>query len=200
MPRKNMIFFVSIACLFLFSCESKRDSDYQVPAEITEAEISEESITKIEQSSPIADPADVSSIDAIIQALYDSISFSEGEEPDLDRFQSLFMLKAPFICLTQDGVDTMDLESFVSSFRERIKSGAIKSFYEAEIARTSNAFGSIAQVFSTYNKGINTEDPELFTRGINSIQLYYDGRQWWVSSILWEDERSDSPIPKEYLR
>jgi len=205
MLRRNILFTVLVFCIFLFSCESTRKTDDKAPAKVSEAQITEESIseetiTKVEQSSPIAEPADVSSIDAIIKSLYDSITFSEGEGPYLDKFQSLFVSKALFIRINQDGIDRMDLESFVSSFRERIKSGALVSFVEEEISRTTNTFGSIAQIFSTYHKGISTEDPGAFTRGINSIQMYYDGRRWWISSILWEEEREGNPIPEKYLR
>ncbi len=46
---------------------------------------------------------------------------------------------------------------------------------------------------------MNTEDPEASIRGINSIQLFNDGERWWISCIMWEDERPDNPIPDEYL-
>ena len=39
---------------------------------------------------PAADPADVSSIDAIVAALYDVISGPAGEKRDWARFRSLF--------------------------------------------------------------------------------------------------------------
>ena len=118
----------------------------------------------------------------------------------MSRFRSLFNPKAQFIRITRDDVDTMDVESFTASFRERVETGALKSFYEAEIFRKTLTFGSIAQVFSTYHKRMGTEDPEGLIRGINSIQLYNDGQRWWISSILWEDERDDNLIPQEYLR
>ena len=142
---------------------------------------------------------DVSSIDGLLNALYESITFSPGEEPDLQRFQSLFIPNAPFIRIMLEGPNIMDLESFVSSFKERVKSNVLKSFYEAEIARKTQSFGSIAQVFSTYKKGMNTDDPGSLGRGINSIQLFHDGKRWWASSITWEDERDDNEIPAKYL-
>jgi pimeloyl-ACP methyl ester carboxylesterase len=143
---------------------------------------------------------DVSSIDALVNALYESITFPEGEKPDLERFKSLFVPNAPFIRITPDGPNTMELASFVSSFNERIESGVLKNFYEAEISRKTHSFGSIAHVFSTYNKGMNTTNPISLGRGINSIQLFHDGKRWWACGITWEDERDDNPIPDQYLR
>ncbi len=62
------------------------------------------------------------------------------------------------------------------------------------------SYGSIAQVFSTYKKGMNTKNPDEFGRGINSLQLYHDDQRWWVVSITWEDEQDSKPIPEKYLR
>jgi len=143
--------------------------------------------------------ADGVSIDALVNAIYESITFSEGEEPDMERFKSLFIPNALFIRITPDGPNTMDLASFVSSFSERVKSNALTSFYEAEISRKTHSFGGIAHVFSTYKKRMNTTDPRSLGRGINSIQLFHDGKRWWACGITWEDERDDNPIPEKYL-
>jgi len=36
-------------------------------------------------------------------------------------------------------------------------------------------------------------------RGINSIQLYNDGKRWWILSVFWQSENKELPLPKEYL-
>jgi len=194
MLKKSAVFFGLIVLLFLCACEAKRSNSTKA-ASLN----SSESDTNVQQTHPSADQADVSSVDAVVRAIYEAISFREGDAPDISRFRSLFNPNAQFIRITQDSVDTMDIESFTASFRERVETGVLKSFYEAEISRKTHAFGSIAQIFSTYYKRMNTEDPEGFIRGINSLQLYYDGQRWWISSILWEDERGDNLIPQEYL-
>ena len=148
---------------------------------------------------PAAIQEDVSSIDGLIDALYESITFGEGEKPDLHRFKSLFIPNAPFVRIASDGPNAMNLASFVSSFSQRVSSGALRSFFEAEISRKTHSFGGIAQVFSTYKKGMNSADPQSMGRGINSIQLFHDGKRWWACSITWEDESVDSPIPETYL-
>jgi hypothetical protein len=143
---------------------------------------------------------DTSSIDRIVTALYDAITFRGAETPDLERLRALFTPDAPFIRITAEGPHNMTTASFIASFSERIKTGALKSFHESEVFRKTNAYGSIAQVFSTYRKGLNTEDPARFVRGINGLQLYHDGRRWWISGIVWEDEQPGRPIPREHLR
>ena len=195
MLKKSTVFLGLIVCLLLFACEAKRNNS--TPAASLS---SSESDPNVQQIHPLADQADVSSVEAVVRAIYEAISFREGEEPSMSRFRSLFNSNAQFIRISQDGVDTMDVESFTASFRERVKTGALKSFYEAELSRQTLAFGSIAQIFSTYHKRMNTEDPAGLIRGINSLQLYYDGQRWWIISILWEDERGGNLIPPEYLR
>jgi hypothetical protein len=143
---------------------------------------------------------DASSIDRIVTALYEAITFREGATPDLERLRALFTPNAPFIRITAEGPHHMTTASFIASFSERIKTGALKDFHESEVFRKTNAYGSMAQVFSTYRKGLNTEDPARFVLGINSLQLYYDGQRWWISGIVWEDEQAGRPIPREYLK
>jgi hypothetical protein len=144
---------------------------------------------------------DTSSVDALLKALYESITFAEGNVPDLSRFRRLFATEAPCIRINKDqSVDRMTVNSFILSFRERIKSGTLKSFHEAEIARKTQRFGQMAHVLSTYQKGLNVSDSSKMIKGINSIQLFYDGRRWWIGSLMWMDERPEMPIPLEYRR
>lgn len=145
--------------------------------------------------------ADVQSIDSVIQSLYESLTFPEGKWPDWDRFKNLFASPTtPFIRITPEGVIVMDREGFGSSFGDRIKKGTLKSFYEAEICRRAETYGGIAQVFSTYQKGLNTTDPQKFIRGINSLQLFFKDGRWWISCLMWEDESKGNPIPSKYLK
>ncbi len=144
---------------------------------------------------------DSSSVDAVLKALYESITFAEGKAPDLSRFRNLFAAEATCIRVNKDqGVDRMTVDSFILSFRERIKSGTLKSFHESELARKTQLFGQMAHVFSTYQKGLNVTDSNQMIGGINSIQLFYDGGRWWIGSLMWMDERPEMPIPTEYLR
>lgn len=143
---------------------------------------------------------DTSSVDAVLKALYESLTFAEGIAPDLPRFRNLFAAETPCIRINKDqSVDRMTVDAFILSFRERIKSGTLKSFHESEIARKTQRFGQMVHVFSTYQKGLNVTDSSQMIRGINSIQLFYAGGRWWIGSLMWMDERPEMPIPAEYL-
>src|ERR1700751_3032630 len=73
-------------------------------------------------------------------------------------------------------------------------------FYEKELARRTEQFGNIAHVWSIYESRHNEDDPEPFMRGINSIQLFNDGKRWWIVNIYWQQENAENPIPQKYLK
>lgn len=146
---------------------------------------------------------DVASIDSIIKAVYEVISGEAGETRDWDRFRSLFHQDARLIPTgknAQTGVFTaraMSAEDYVSRNAPYF---AKQGFHEREIARRVDQYGNIAHVFSTYHAFNTKEDKTPFMRGINSFQLLYDGKRWWVMSIYWQAESKETPIPKQYLR
>jgi hypothetical protein len=151
---------------------------------------------------PAANPKDVASMDAIIKALYDTISGPAGQQRDWNRLRSLFISGARLIPTGtrptgEAGVRVLDVEAYIeSSGPYLLKNG----FFEREIARRTETFGNIAHVFSTYDSRHKADDAKPFSRGINSIQLLFDGTRWWVVTIFWDAERPDNPIPKKYLK
>ena len=150
-------------------------------------------------------PADVCSIDAIINASYDVISGPPGKR-DWERERSLFLSGARLVPTTKsagttnpDGTTSpqvMDVEGFIERTREYVERDG---FFEKEIARRVDRYGDIAHVWSTYESRHKEDDSEPFMRGINSFQLYYDGRRWWILTIYWQHESASNPIPEKYL-
>jgi hypothetical protein len=153
-------------------------------------------------TAPAANPSDVSSIDAILHAAYDTISGPAGQQRDWNRFRSLFVSGARLIPVVPDPKG--GFHTVVFSPDEYVQHGdpyfQKNGFFEREVARRTDRFGSMAQVFSTYESRHAAADPNPFVRGINSFQLMNDGHRWWIVTIFWQGETSDSPIPKEYLQ
>jgi hypothetical protein len=145
---------------------------------------------------------DVASADAILAALYDVISGPAGKERDWNRFRSLFVPTARLIpaaakpAAPSDAIRSLSVEEFVAASSKAV---AAQGFYEKEIARRTESFGKIMHVFSVYESRHAADDAKPFTRGINSIQLFNDGKRWWVVNVLWDSERTDNPIPDAYL-
>jgi hypothetical protein len=136
-----------------------------------------------------------SSIDGIINALYGALSFAEGGGPDLARLNDLFAEGARLIKVGKDGAESMALSGFVERIERGIRDGRLTSLRERELARRTDVFGAIAQVFGTFERHAPGRD----ARGINSIQLRNDGARWWIESLMWADERADMPVPEAYL-
>jgi len=151
-----------------------------------------------------ANSADVESIDAIIAATYDVISGPASKPRDWERERSLFypgarLMPTATVAGSNDvelAPQILDVEGYIARVEPLFeKSG----FYETEIARRVESFGSIAHVWSTYESRRDPSDPEPFMRGINSIQLFNDGKRWWVLSIYWQHESRQHPLPEKYL-
>jgi hypothetical protein len=144
-----------------------------------------------------AKPEDVKSIDAIVSALYDVISGPAGER-NWQRFHSLFTPHAVLATVSKRNGETRR-EIMTPEDYQRLAGAyfAKNAFFEREAARSTQTFGNIAHLFSTYESR-HTRDGAPFAKGINSIELLNDGQRWWVLSILWDEERPDNPIPPEY--
>lgn len=150
---------------------------------------------------PAARAADVASIDSILHALYDVISGPIGQRRNWDRMRSLFVPDARLIALAYppnraSAMRTFTVQQYLDTVGPRLEAGG---FFEREIARRTERFGGVVHAFSTYESRRNAADPAPFARGINSIQLWFDGQRWWVVTIYWEAERPVNPIPPVYL-
>jgi hypothetical protein len=146
--------------------------------------------------------ADVQSVDGIVAALYDVISGAAGKPRDWDRMRSLFAPEGRLMAVgaRPEGnyvLRAMSVEDYIG---RNSKAFATMGFFEREAARTSDTFGQIVHVFSTYESRHAPDDAQPFQRGINSIQLYHDGKRWWIVNVLWRAEDEHLPLPQRYLR
>ncbi len=161
--------------------------------------------TKDQTNSGIVYPnsADVASIDGIMKAVYDVISGDAGQKRDWDRFRSLFYKDARLIPAGKNpttkvvGANSVTPEEFIAQSSPSMEK---EGFFEREIARHTDVYGNIAQVFSTYASYHKAGDKTPFARGINSFQLLNDGKRWWVLTIYWQAETPETPIPIEFLK
>lgn len=144
-------------------------------------------------------PEDVGTIDGIIKAFYDVVSGPAGTPRQWQRDSTLYIPRVSFVAMdVKDGrpvAAVMDHAEFVARYNRAFVDGG---FFEREIHRVAKRFGNIAHVFSSYEYR-TTENGPVQGRGVNSIQLYWDGARWWIASATWDDERPDNRIPAEFL-
>ncbi|MBP8113970.1 MAG: hypothetical protein KAY50_01370 [Chitinophagaceae bacterium] len=148
-----------------------------------------------------ANPNDVYSVNAIIKAVYDVISGPAGEKRNWDRMRTFFTTDARMIptgkkANGEGARRSMSVEEYISSSGPVLEKNG---FFESEIGRKTEQYGNIVHVFSTYESKKALQDEKPFMRGINSFQLWNDGKRWWVINILWESETKENPIPEKYI-
>ncbi len=148
-----------------------------------------------------AELKDVESQDAIIAALYSVISGPAGQIRNWDRMRTLFLQEAKLVATGKKpdgmmGKRVMALEDYIKTAGPALEKDG---FFEKEISRKTDRYGSVVHIFSTYESRRTLMDEKPFMRGINSIQLWFDGKRWWILNVFWQGESADNPIPKEYL-
>jgi hypothetical protein len=156
---------------------------------------------------PVAKPEDVSSVGAIMDAVYNVISGPKGQPRDWDRMRSLFIPDARLIparvIQPPQGATATHADAIILTIDGYIERSSgnmtTNGFFERGIHNEVEQFGNIVQVWSTYESRHNADDPTPFARGINSFQLLKDGDRYWVVNIFWDSERPGNPIPYQYL-
>lgn len=143
----------------------------------------------------------VNSIDSTIKTLYDVISGEKGEERNWELMKYLYHPAGRLAATGRKqngdiGVMTLTPEDYEKNSGPWLVENG---FFEREIHRKVEQFGNIAHAFSTYESFHSLNDKEPFMRGINSIQLLYNGKRWFVVNIFWAQESNENPIPDKYL-
>ena len=143
----------------------------------------------------------VQSIDTTIETLYKVISGEKNEPRNWELFKYLFHKDAKLIPSGNNrqgvtGVRFMTPQEYIETSGKWLLTNG---FFENEIGRKTEQFGNIAHVFSTYESFRSAKDKSPFMRGINSIQLLYDGSRWWILNIFWQGETPQQKIPKKYI-
>ncbi len=192
--RHLAIVFLAVTAMAQNSTQTAAQMDRAQKAENTAA------VKDLAAQVPAARPEDVKSREALLAAIYDVISGPAGER-DWNRFRSLFVPQARFTAVGRkpDGsvsVTLLGVDEFIGMAGAVFKS---QGFYENAMVNRVQTFGNVSQVFSSYESR-NEKGGKPFERGINSIQMFDDGKRWWVLSILWDTERQGNPLPKEMAK
>src|SRR5258708_18789931 len=147
---------------------------------------------------PAPKPEDVKSTDSILSAVYSVISGPAGDR-DWNRFRSLFL---PGATLTSAGKDREGNIHVRPHSVEQYVTGAggyfaQHGFFESPIVSRVPTFGNIAHILCSYESP-NAPGEAPFDPGRNTFELAYDGKRGGMVSIVWNEERPDNPLPKEF--
>jgi len=145
------------------------------------------------------DPKDVETLDGILTAYYEVVSRPAGVAADRARDEWIHHPDAlvGIVRVGEDGTRVLQTMT-LSEYHDRLGRPDDEAFYEWEVHRVVQRFGAVSHVWSTY---ASSREPggEVFSRGINSIQLYDDGTRWWILSWVFDRERTGNEIPAEFL-
>jgi hypothetical protein len=142
---------------------------------------------------------DVGTIEGIVTASYETISGGAGVPRQWGRDRTLFDPNSRSVAIHVDAkTGAIKTESMTEQdFADRSDASLVKDgFTERELKHVIKRFGNVATVLSSYE---GSASGKMMERGVNIFQLYFDGKRWWILSMVWDTERPDNPIPKELL-
>ncbi len=122
--------------------------------------------------------------------LYEIVS-TAGPNRDWEAERALYHPAARLVRtgLNEDGssfAEVMSLDEFIENADELL---ANVEFSETEIGHEARIFGNVAQVASFYEKTFKSDTEEIHGRGVNFFNFVYDGSNWLIMSIVWDNER-----------
>jgi len=143
---------------------------------------------------------DVGTLEGIVKASYEAISGGVGAPRDWGRDRTLFDPQSRSVAVEVDpktGAITTKANS-EQDFADEADAWMVKNgFTERELAHVIKRYGNVATVLSSYEG--KTAAGKVVSRGVNIFQLYFDGKRWWILSMVWDEERPNNPIPSELL-
>jgi Domain of unknown function (DUF4440) len=146
-----------------------------------------------------ANPDDVKTLDSIVAASYEALSGPVGEPRQWARYLSLLDPQARLVSASVDV--TTGLAKIVRWNREEYAASAneylVKTgFVDRKLGCVINQYGHVATVRCGFE---GLEQSKLVERGVAIYQLYNDGKRWWITSVVWDQERPGNPVPAELL-
>jgi hypothetical protein len=140
---------------------------------------------------------DAGTIEGIVKASYETISGGVGVARQWGRDRALFDPNSRSVAIHVDAkTGTIKTESMTEQdFADRSDASLVKDgFTERELKHIIKRFGNVATVLSSYE---GSASGKVIERGVNIFQLYFDGKRWWILSMVWDEERPGNPIPAE---
>lgn len=144
--------------------------------------------------------SDISSIENLSKAYYETLSGPIGKKRDWNRLKNLFHQDARLVYSSFDKSSKKNnlLQMTVDDYIAKLGYTEKLGFYEEEYLSITEGFSSVFQVWNSYH--FKTADEKIKGQGITSYQIVFDGNEYKILSMLWclEDERDK--IPKKYIR
>jgi len=136
------------------------------------------------------------SVNGLITSVYDLISGPAGPR-NWEKLRAFCLPSATFISIKirPDGAEeyfngTMD--DYIEMISPVLEN---TDYYENEIERSVQSSDNIANVFSTYESFLYEKEATINQRGVNSFQMIFLNKRWWIANILWKNEPMEMRFP-----
>ncbi len=139
-------------------------------------------------------------IDYITEDFYESLSFQDGEMPDLETVTGLFYDDGLLVNNSFSKPIKYTAETFTQEFESQIAEGKLQQFMQRELYSKTEIFGKVAQRISIYEYSMADHNTEYLPRGINYIQFIQVDDNWQITSMAWNDENENYQIPADLLK
>ena len=168
---------------------------------ISEAQTSSRTAPEhVKVASVPARPEDVSTIDGIMKAYYETAAGPAGQPRQWARDRTLYMPGARLVVIMEDEKGKRAARQLThGEFVDLADPDMVKNgFYEREAHRITYRYADWVHVIST-SEARTTPDGPVTGHGIDNVELFWDGKRWWISYASIVFERPNEPLPKEYL-
>jgi len=165
-------------------------------------------------AAPVEPPAhaDLLGVRTTIDELYEAFCFDPGGEADWDGMRALFCEGAAFVAPIAPGATpvAVDTERFLADFQEWVRGSRIgrTGFHERVTHARIDLFGNVAHAWVTFDGFVPPEGFEAAggaeaalrqqTRGLDSLQLVFDGERWLVASFTSHYAGPGEPLPARF--
>jgi hypothetical protein len=124
---------------------------------------------------------DVGTLDGIIKAYYDVVTVKKGAKVSYERDSLLHIanVRVGSAGIDAKGMPVLHYTSLKEYHRESDAYMEKDGFYEHETSRTVQNIRNIYHVWSAYEER-HEEGGKVIGQGVNSIELYYDGKRYWI--------------------
>jgi len=135
-----------------------------------------------------------------MKAYYEISSGPAGQPRQWARDRTLYIPGIRFVVILDDARGKRLVRQFThQEFVDFSDPGAIRNgFYEHEIHRITYRYGDWAHIIST-SEARRTPNGKPIGHGIDTVELFWDGKRWWIVSANITLEKPGQPLPKEFL-
>lgn len=135
--------------------------------------------------------------DAVVEELYDLVTFGPNIDPDWERVRSLFIDQAVVVLRTsREATTVFSVDGFVADFIAFIERADVRrtGFSEKIVRTNATVFGDIAHIWVLYEASLpGSERPPQ--QGVDSFELIQKDGRWWIAAITNEIPTPEHPVP-----